>query len=80
MGTGRPAVAERWFDTADAVADESETAAAPERTKVNAIALIANFIGGNLSRKRFDPETIPNLARAYIMVVIKSNYFSNLIS
>jgi hypothetical protein len=47
MGTGRPAVAERWFDTADAVADESETAAAPERTKVNAIALIANFIGGN---------------------------------
>jgi hypothetical protein len=49
MGTGKPAVAERWLDTLDVVVDESETAAAPARTKVNANALITNFIGGNLS-------------------------------
>ncbi len=51
MGTGKPAVAERWLATVDVVADDSETAAAPARTKVNANALITIFIGSNLNGK-----------------------------
>jgi hypothetical protein len=49
MGTGIPAVAERWLGTLEVVADESETATAPARTKDNANALITNFIGSNLN-------------------------------
>ena len=48
MGTGKPEVADRWFAAVGAGPEESETAAAPARTKVNAKALITNLIISNL--------------------------------
>lgn len=60
-GTGIPAVAERWLGTLEVVAEESETAAAPARTKDNANALITNFIGSNLNMKELARQTARSL-------------------
>jgi hypothetical protein len=49
-GTGRPAVADKRLGAAVVVPDESETATAPARMKLNANPLITIFIVGNLDR------------------------------